>query len=104
MAIGRDGGCPAWLGRTASGRGGGREVSIQRKVPDVGCARDVVGIESMLPEDARTDVRAESAVAGDGGRLGLIEFSEALAEGVERNVARMLGPDELEFGALVGVA
>jgi hypothetical protein len=57
----------------------------------------------MLAEEACAHVGAEAAVADDGGPLGLIEFAEAFAQGVERDIAGMLGSDELELGALVGI-
>ena len=57
----------------------------------------------MLAEETRAHVGAESAVADDRGGLGLVEFAEASAQGVERDVMGMLGTDELELGAFIGV-
>ena len=105
MAIrGQSTGGAAGLDRTAGGGGRGDvHRTTQGEVADIRGAADVVGVEAMLAEQARGHVGAEAAVAGDRGGLGLIEFAEASAQGVERDVVGMLGADELELGALVGV-
>ena len=58
----------------------------------------------MLAEQSRAHVGAEAAVADNGGPLGLVEFAEAFAQGVERDIAGVFGADELELSAFVGIA
>ena len=94
----------AGLDRTAGGGGRGDvHRTTQGEVADISGAADVHGIEAMLAEQARAHVGAKAAVADDRGGLGLIEFAETSAQGVERDVMGMLGTDELELGAFIGV-
>ena len=57
----------------------------------------------MLAEQARADVGTQAAMADDGSGLSLIEFAQAFAERVERDIMSVVGADEFQLCAFVSL-